>query len=174
MDAALAGLIIITLIVVGMLTLAQNYLAVQDEIQTSWRAMQVRMEERYQTRLCSLEAEAVSENEVEIVLGSEGNAKLADFAQWDVIVQYAGESAWFADWYPYTSATEPGNNQWGVEGIYLDPGHTLPEAYDLGILNPGEHVRIQIRLFPPIAEGSTNLVTVATPNGIAASTVFTR
>jgi hypothetical protein len=174
MDSAIAGLIIVTLLLVGMLTLAQNYLAVQDEIQASWRTMQVRMEERSQTRLGSLQAEAISGDEVEIVLGSEGSAKLADFAQWDVIVQYAGESAWFADWYPYTSTTVPGNNQWGVEGIYLDPEHTLPEAYDPGILNPGEYVRIQVRLFPSIAEGSTNLVTVATPNGIAASTVFTR
>jgi hypothetical protein len=61
-----------------------------------------------------------------------------------------------------------------VEGLYLDASEGTEEVFDPDILNPGEEVVIQIWVSPPVGSPTTNLATVATPNGISASTAFTR
>ncbi|MFA4835256.1 MAG: hypothetical protein WC749_04205 [Dehalococcoidia bacterium] len=65
------------------------------------------------------------------------------------------------------------DNQWNVEGIYLDAGASDPELFDPGIFDPDEEMVIQMKVDPAVQAGSTNLVTVSTPNGVSASAIFT-
>ncbi|MBM3301395.1 MAG: hypothetical protein FJY85_15760, partial [Deltaproteobacteria bacterium] len=48
------------------------------------------------------------------------------------------------------------------------------DVFEPRILNSGEQMVIEITLNPTVAMTTTNWVTVAAPNGVSASTVFTR
>ncbi len=175
METVVAALIIIALVLFGMLTLAHGYLSAQDQILESWQAMEARVGEQSRTSLLPVRAEALGVGDVvEITVRNDGHTKLADYQQWDVILQYDAASSRVTEWCPYAGAAEPAPNQWTVTGIYLDAQRDIAEVYEPGILNPGEEMVIRARISPPVMEGTTNVASIATPNGITASTVFTR
>jgi len=175
-ETIIVSLIVMSIILFGALTISQSYLSSQDAILASWREMEERTGERARTDLSPIGAETRSEGTiVEATLSNEGDTKLADFDQWDVIVQYYTTGGDYnIRWLPYTEAAEPGDNQWTVVGIYLDAAAATPEVYEPGILNPGEEIVIRMGVSPPVGVGTTNLATIATPNGISASVIFTR
>jgi len=172
METVITGLIVITVLLLAILTLSHSFLSSQDAILESWRGMEERVGERARTDISPLEAttDPVLGNTVEVILRNEGDTKLADFDQWDVILQYIdGDSDDHTEWYPYGA----GANTWGVEGIYLDASGGTGEIFDPDILNPEEEIVIQIWVSPTVGSPTTNLATIATPNGISASTFFT-
>jgi hypothetical protein len=61
-----------------------------------------------------------------------------------------------------------------VTGIYADAKHGIMEAYDPGILNPGEEIMIEVHLPHTVALASQVQVTLAVKNGANLSTVFVR
>lgn len=65
-----------------------------------------------------------------------------------------------------------GDNQWTVEGIYMDASTSDPEVFEKGIFNPDEEMVIQMQVDPIVRAASDNLVMVSTPNGISASDIF--
>jgi hypothetical protein len=167
METAIPAIIIIGLLMLATLTLAEQSLSSQDAVSKSWREMQERLEERTRTDLSPIAAQTINAGAtVELTLRNDGDTKLADFDQWDVILQY-GSGSGNAEWYPYGS----GSDEWDVGGIYLDASQSTPEAFDPDILNPGEEMVIWVWVSPPVG---THQAIVATPNGITASTVFTR
>ena len=174
MDSAITGLIILALLLLTVFTVAQGYLSLQDRALGAWREMEMRMAERVHTDLAPVSAETkASGSIVELTLANEGDVKLADFDRWDVIVEYDASSGdHIIDWIPYEELTE--NRWWTVKGIYLDASAGITETFEPNILNPGEEVIIQLWLSPTVGLTTTNLATVATPNGISASQVFTR
>ena len=166
MENAITGLIVITVLLLAILTLSYSFLSSQDTILESWREMEERLGERARTDISALEARTYDPGStVEIILRNEGNTKLADFDQWDVILQYQSGDA---QWYPNGS----GANTWGW-GIYLDYSESTGEIFDKDILNPGEEMVIQIWVSPSVGQPTTNTAIIATPNGISASTFFT-
>ena len=173
MEVVFPGLIIIALLMLVMLSIAYDFLSSQETTTDSWREMEERLGDRTRTDLSPLRAETdVAGDIVEVTLRNDGSTKLSDFDQWDVIVQYhATGLGYWVDWVPYNEIAEA--RWWRVEGIYRDASAGIPEAFDPGIVNPGEQVVVQIWLSPSVADDSTNLATIVTPNGITASTVFT-
>lgn len=167
MDMAVAAVIILTLMLFTFLSLTERTFSAQDAILESWQEMEERLQERIRTDLSPLEEETivVGHAVVEITLENRGDTKLADYEQWDVILQYTGsDSSDNTEWYPYASS---GLNRWTD---WHDPSD---DVFDPSILNPGEELVIKIYVSPPVATGTTNLATIATPNGITVSTVFT-
>lgn len=168
METAITGLIVITVLLLAILTLSHSFLSSQDAILESWQEMEERLGERVRTDISPLGATTLpGGSTVEVTLRNEGDTKLADFDRWDVILQYGSGNV---QWYPYGS----GDNTWGVEGIYLDASEGTGEIFDLNILNPGEEVVIWVSVSPAVGSPTTNTAIIATPNGISASTVFTR
>ena len=110
---------------------------------------------------------------VDITLGNQGDVALNDFGHWDVVIQYTGsDNSYHIKRLPYTGGAL-GNNQWTVTGIFLDAQTSDPEIFEPGILNPDEEAVLQIKLSPAVKAGSTNQVSVVTPNGIVAQIIFT-
>jgi len=171
METIITGLIIASLLLLVGLTLAEAFLSSQDAILESWREMEERLGERARTDLSPGGAQTISSGSVvEVTLRNEGDTKLADFDQWDVILQYYDSGGhYYTEWYPFGS----GQNEWDVWDIFLE-APTVHEVFDVDILNPGEEVVIWVSVLPQVGAGTTNLATIATPNGITASTVFTR
>ncbi len=167
METAITGLIVITVLLLAILNLSHSFLSSQDAVLESWREMEERLGERARTDISPLEATTNPLGDtVEVTLKNEGDTKLADFDQWDVILQYESGDV---QWYPYGA----GDNTWGKKGIYLDYSEGTGEVFDLNILNPGEEMVIWVSVSPAVGSPTTNLATIATPNGISASTVFT-
>jgi hypothetical protein len=167
METAITGLIVITVLLLAILTLSYSFLSSQDAILESWREMEERLGERARTDISPLGARTLSGGStVEVILRNEGNTKLADFEQWDVILQYYdGSGQYHVDWYPSGSG-------WTVYDIFLD-APTVDEVFDIDILNPGEEMVIWVSVSPVVGSPTINTATIATPNGISASTFFT-
>ena len=176
METSVAALILITLLIVAVLTVTQAYLSSQDDLVVARREMDERMGQQSDTDLALIEVNALSGGTVvEITIRNEGDTKFADFEEWDVVLNYY--TGWITtpyriDWFPYSAGIA--DNQWTVTGIYADASASDPEIFGPGILNAGEEIVLWVKVVPAVGTSTTNLATVATLNGITASTVFTR
>jgi archaellum component FlaF (FlaF/FlaG flagellin family) len=150
METAIPALIIIALLLLASVTLADQLLSSHQAAAESWRDMEERELDRSRTEISILDAYASMDTQVLIEVSNDGQTKLADFEQWDVILRKSST----ADWYAYGDWTEQ-----------------IAETVEPGILNPGE--TMTVRLTVETGVGSDNLVVVTTPNGISASQVFT-
>lgn len=173
MDTAVPALIIIAVILYGTLTLAHGYLTTQDRMARAWRVMEGRVFDQARTHLSLVNATTLpGDDAIEITIRNDGQTRLADFDRWDVILQYDTDSGSCARWYPHAATAEPGYNQWAIMGIYLDAARGVSEAYEPGILNPGEEMVIRVRISPPVTKETTKLASIATPNGVSAWLAF--
>jgi len=164
METALTGLIIIMVLLLAMLIMAHSFFSSQDAVLESWREMEERVGDRARTDLLPVNAEAIDGDSIQVTLRNEGDTKLADFDQWDVIIQYYNASSeYYVKWLPYAESGDRWNEFFSSEA----------QAFDPDIFNPGEEMIVQISISPPVGSPSTNQVIVATPNGISARTVFT-
>ena len=165
METALTGLIIIMVLLLAMLVLADSFFSSQDAVLESWREMEERVGDRARTDLLPVNAEAIGGGSmVQVTLRNEGDTKLADFDQWDVIIQYYDASSeYYVKWLPYAQPGDRWTEFFSAEA----------QAFDPDILNPDEEMMVQLSVSPALGSPTTNQVIVATPNGIIASTVFT-
>ncbi len=168
METVVTAVIVLMLLILVVFGISQNLLASQAVISDSSREMQERLNERARTGLTPSGATvAPLGDSVSVTLRNSGSTKLADFHQWDVILQYTGaDDSSQVKWYAYST-------QWTAQ-IYQSISPNVAEVIQPGILDPGEYLTVQVTVAPTIKVGSTNLVTIAAPNGIAATTVFTR
>lgn len=172
MENVIVSLICIALMLFSGMTMSHDFLSTVDNTSVSLGELGVRAEEIMRTELLPITASQPSADYVEVTLRNNGQTKLGDFEKWDAVFQYYDTgSTYHVVWIPYTSGT-PGNNEWTVEGIYLDAGGDIAEVFEPGILNPGEEVIIEAKLSPSVGTGTTNLSVVSAPNGTQTSIIF--
>lgn len=170
METAITGLIIIGLLILVVVGLTTTALTTQANLAEASRAMQERAGERVRTNLAPVRATTSAAGDyVYVILKNSGTTKLTDFNQWDVILQYTGDATAQVTWYAYGG----GANQWR-EQIYQVVNPPTAETFEPGVLNPGEELLVTVTVAPAVDASTINLATVSTPNGISASTVFTR
>ena len=177
MEHALVAIIIIAIMLSGALTLVVSAISPMDDIATSWKQMSTRTNEMQRTDISIIDAEIPEEQSgalVELTIRNEGNISLCDYDSWDMIVQYYSDNTTRSvAWLPYTTSLE--NNKWTVpsypDGIYYNGS---PETFEPNILNPGEDLKIQIQLDPPIGLNTTNRATISASNGVSARAIFQR
>lgn len=176
MESSLAALIIFTVALFSANLMAHSYLTTQELIQHGWQVMEARNLEQLHTDLAPIQAVSKSAGvNVELTLGNSGDVRLADFDQWDVIVEYyTASNNYRIAWLNYTSATSPGAGEWTVLGIYVDAATAQAEVFEPGIFNPGEEIVVQMRLSNPVGVGTTNLAVLGVSNGTSTSMSFTR
>lgn len=175
METVLTAFLVITILLFAVLTLFQAQLAAQDTLQIAWQEMEERTGDQARTDLTSLAAATKSSGSIiEITLRNDGDTRLTDFEQWDVIVQYyTASSKYQVAWLPFVIG-EPAHSEWMVLGIYQDAAAATSEMYEPDILNPGEQILLRLRVNPPVGPNSSNLATIAAPNGVTVSAAFTR
>lgn len=172
MDTIVVSIVCIALVIFGGMTMAQGFFASVDSSTLGWDTMEARDENIMRTELAVVSTTMSTASRLEVTLKNDGQTKLNDFADWDVIVQYYNDGGeYYVKWLPYTSGTLSGN-QWTVKGIYQDAGSATVEAFETGILNPGEEMVVWAELSPAVGTGTTNLVVTSTKNGISATTTF--
>jgi hypothetical protein len=170
METAITALLVIGVMMLAVLGISDRALTAQATLSDTTRIVQESVSERVRTIITPTNVVADPDGLlVQITLKNSGTTRLADFAYWDVFVEYAGDMSEQVNWIP------PGTdvNQWSAS-IYQDANASVPETFDPNLLNPGEDLVITVNVSPPIAAGSTDRITVVTPNGIAVSATFTR
>jgi hypothetical protein len=169
METVITVLIVAALLILSIVGLSQTSISTQASIAESSGIMQERTGDRARTNIVPLSAETSPLGDsVSISLKNTGTVKLADFVQWDVILQYSDGANLQARWYAFGS----GSNEW-TEQIYQSAASQTAEVIEPGILNPGEEMVVTVSVSPNVGAGSTNLAVVSTPNGITATSVFT-
>ena len=169
METAIVSIICIALVVFGGMTMSQGFMTSVDTSTTGLEAIGQRDEAIMRTELSPVSANQSAANILEVILENTGQTKLADFDKWDVIVQYYdGTGTYHTKWLPYTEETLD-DNKWEMIWIQLDGA---AEIFEPGVLNPDEQIKIRAQLNPSVGAGTTNMVIVATPRGITASTYF--
>ena len=174
MESAVSGVIVIILLLLTVFTVSQSFIFVQESALGSWRDWESRMTDRRRTDLRSVESETLDSGaRVEITLLNEGDVKLSDFDRWDMIVEYDTSSA--EHLIEYASHEGFGDDWWWtVEGVYLDASESTAEVFEPNVFNPGEEIVLQVWLTPTVGLTTTNQAVIVTPNGIRASSTFTR
>ncbi len=174
MEMVIVSAICMMLIIFGGMTMSQGFISSVDTSTPGWREISDRDGEIMRTELALLTADiSKSRKTLEVASRNSGQTKLNDFAQWDVIVQYYDDGgSYYTKWLPYTEGS-PDNNEWTVQGIYLNSENETAEVFEPGILNPGEETVMQAILWPPAGKGTTNDVVISTPNGVRESISFT-
>lgn len=175
METAIVAVVCIALVMFGALTMLQASLSSADLVNEAWRERDQTIMEISMTDILALRTNVTEAGSiVEIILKNEGEARLKDFERWDVIVQFrAATGDLFIKHLSYVEDA-PGNNQWMVRGIYLDTAAGSPEIFERRIFNPDEEMVIRMRLSPAVGGNTTSLATIATPNGVSTSVIFTR
>jgi len=169
METAIVSLICIALVVFGGMTMSQGFLTSVDTTTVGLEEIGQRDETIMRTELSSVSASQPAADTLEVTLENSGQTKLADFDKWDVIVQYYdGTGTYYSKWLPYTEGTL-GDNEWELVWIRLNGA---AEIFEPNVLNPEEEIMIRAQLNPSAGAGTTNMVVVATPSGITASTYF--
>jgi archaellum component FlaF (FlaF/FlaG flagellin family) len=177
MESVLAATLMIFLNLFAVLTLASTFISSQQAYQAGLQALEARLNEQARTSLQEINAKTISGGSgIQIIYKNNGSEKVANFKNWDVIVQYydtSTPSKTYTTWIPYAEKN-PSNNQWTVTGIYADAKRGIMEAYDPGILNPGEELMVEVLLPHTIALESQVQVTLTVKNGANLSTIFIR
>jgi hypothetical protein len=169
METAIVSLICIALVVFGGMTMSHGFMTSVDASTIGLETAGQRNETIMRTELSPVSTNMPAANTLEVTLKNSGQTKLADFAKWDVIVQYYDSTGnYHSTWLPYTGEAL-GDNQWQVAWIQLDGA---AEVFEPSVLNPKEEIKIQAQLNPTVGAGTTNMVVVATPNGIPVETYF--
>ena len=165
METSIPAAVIAAILMVSAMVLARSGYRSVDEMGQLWKELEARAAEQVHTGLTITNVTSSSPY-VDADLRNDGSTTLAEYDRMDVIVQYVtGSGAPTLVWIPYTSGPLA-NNTWIVQGITND-------AFEPGILNPGETLRMRIWLDPPAGGGSTNRLLVATDLGVTVSTTFT-
>ena len=170
MATIVVSIICIAMIIVGGMTLSQGILTSADTAALSVDTMRAREGEMMRTEVTVLRAEYLSWADlVRVTVDNNGQIKLGDFSKWDFIAHYYDDTgSYYSEWLPYTEGA-PGANEWQKARICLEG---QPELFEPGLLNHGEELVVLARLSPLPSDNTTGDITLATPNGICNSILF--
>lgn len=173
---------IITILCIGMLifaaqSISESALSTSNQSVNAWKQMEDTARDLSRTHVRGISASTADGVAVDAVVRNDGETKLEDYDEWDVILEYddASDNLYVAR-FTYNSGT-PGSlsdNEWAVEGVYRDAATATAEQWDPWILNPDEEIKISLKVNPAIRSGSPCLLGISTPNGATATVQFER
>ena len=172
MSNALVTLFVVALMLVAFMTWSQASFSSVDSGAQAWKEMTDIAIEVSRTDIEVTDAQ-MQASFVEVLTLNSGEVNLAHFAKWDVLVQYFdGNSTYHIESLSFTENAVPSDNQWTVAVIYSDESLSQQEVFEPGVLSPSEVMMIKLKLNALPGVGTTNRVTLATPNGVVASAQF--
>ena len=172
MSNAIVALVVIALMMTAVLTWSQTAYTSFDSVSESLKQTTQTTQEVSRTDIKVVDAQTQGDS-VEVSILNSGEVHLAQFAKWDLVVQYYDASSeYHISQLSYTENSTPGEGQWTIAGIYTDESLGQREVFEPGILNPGEVMLTRLSLAPLPGAGTTNFVTVSSANGVATSAQF--
>ncbi len=168
MDHGIPALVIGAIMLLGASFLARGSIVSYDRLGQRVKEVQARTMEQAQTRLVIQRAVLDGNRDtLTVELRNDGQTSLGDWASADVMVSYTSAAGARIDrWFPYASGV-PAANEWGLTSI-------APDAYEPGILNPGETATLRVELSPDAKAATTHLIVVSTDSGVTMSSPFSK
>ena len=156
----------------GVSVLGQSSFTALGDVSDSFKEMEVRSGVRSRTDLSTVSV-AYASPTLDWTLLNAGSESLRGYENWDVLVQYyETDGTYHTAWLPYTTASPVGDNQWTVQGIYLDAATLKAEASQPNILDPQEELVLRLQVSPAADSDANNLVIAGTSNGVTLSSPF--
>ena len=147
MENVLTALVLGFLLIFGFLTLTEAMITTQDDLSTNLVALQDRLDDQHATQISPVDAHLATDKSVALLtFTNTGTTRLADFDQWDVIVEYYDDqdpAGYHINWLPYTDGI-PVGQEWTVFTLYLDYAAEQDEVYEPNILNILNHPRCPV------------------------------
>lgn len=172
MANALSGLFLMAILLVSGMIFAQTAFSAVDDVTQSWKEMEASNHESVQTGINVIDAQ-VAGGAVEVYVKNTGATSITQFSEWDVVSHfYDVNDAYYIQRLAHSDGPGYGSNEWIVDMIYASDSLTQPEAYEPGIINPGEVALLELGLSPEPGPTSINWVIVSTANGTKASAQF--
>lgn len=166
MENAIPTLVIGALLLVASAIMTRGNLSSYDQLNQSMREMEARMTQRAHSELTVLDATLdVDLDTLSVNLRNDGQTRLADYGSMDLIVVYESAGGRQTKWLPFSdSGLTPGT--WNVDSISDD-------AFEPGLLNPGETAQLIVELAEPVVTGQPNRIVIVTDAGAVTSAPFT-
>jgi hypothetical protein len=171
LESLFISLISVALVVVATVSMTVSLFTSTVNITDSWRKIEERSELVRRTSIVASPPVSYNGGVVVLTVANNGETNLANFDNWDVIVEYrSGQTNYLS----YTSNPVPAANEWTIEGIYLSTNTSMPEVFDIGILNGWETAKIILGLAQEIGGGESVRFTVSTDIGVTSQCIVTR
>jgi hypothetical protein len=172
MSNAIVTVIMTALMLAGVSILAQGSFTAVSDLSESWKDMEGRSSALSRTDISALTVSYATPT-LDVTLVNTGGEALRDFGKWDVVAQYYETDGTYQTTYlTFTTATTTGDNEWRMEGIYLDASANTAEAHQPQILDPGEELVISLSMTPTADTSANNVIVIGTPNGVTVSKPF--
>ena len=172
MSNAIVALVVIALMMTAALTWSQTAYTSFDSISQSLKQTTQVTQEVSRTDIKVVDAQTQGDS-VEVSVLNSGEVHLAQFAKWDVVVQYYDASGeYHISQLSYTENSSPSEGQWTIVNIYTDESLGQREVFEPGILDPGEVMLMRLSLAPLPGAGITDFITVSSANGVTTSAQF--
>jgi hypothetical protein len=163
MENIFVTIVCLAVLLFGTATMALESFNSMDTITDSLKAEESRSGVLRQTAISSVNSTTYDAgSKVDLYLENTGQVALHNYANWDLIIRYEDGRV---QWIPYGS-TAP---CWSVSALYIDG---RAEVFNPQIWDPAETIELLVELQPAATENSTNIATVAVPNGVTAEVVF--
>ena len=167
MESVLTTLFTAIIVIISMVTMVVSSLNSANKISDSFRAIEERISSERGTSIEVEDAHLIGEN-VYMSIKNDGNYNLSQYDKWTVLVEGQDRVTHYVQ---YTAGTSPGENEWGVQGIFLPNGN--PEVFDPGILNPWETMILVFNVPSIFQSGFAARPIISTPNGVTCQCLIT-
>ncbi len=165
MENAIPTLVIGALLLVASALVTHSNMQAQAELSQSFRGMQMRLGEKAQTDLKISNAALQPDLQtLDLAVLNDGQTRLSDYAKMDLIVIYETATGRVTKWLPFSTGTA--SDTWSLTSITGD-------AFEPGLLNPGETAQIVVDLAEPAIAGQSNRIVIVSDSGAATSAPFT-
>jgi len=172
MSNAIVALVVIALMMTAALTWSQAAFTSFDSVSQSLKQTTQTTQEVSRTDIKVVHAQTQGDS-VEVSVLNSGEVHLAQFANWDVVVQYYDASGGYhISQLSYTENSSPSEGQWTIVNIYTDESMAQKAIFEPGILDPGEVMLMRLSLAPLPGAGTTNFITLSSANGVSTSAQF--
>jgi hypothetical protein len=165
MENALPTLIIGALLLIASAVMTHANMQSNAKFSQSFREMEARMGYRAQSQLdvvgSSLDPEL---DTLSLSLFNAGQTRLSAYQMMDIIVVYETAGGRVTRWLPYAAGGLTADS-WLLASIQDD-------AFEPGLLNPGETAEIVVELSEPVLAGQANRIVIVSDAGVITSAPF--
>ena len=170
MESLFVSLISVALVIVATVTMTMSLFTSTVNVTDSWTKIEARSELMLHTSIHASPPGSYNGGAIQLMVDNNGEVNLANFDKWDVIVEYQSGQI---NYLTHTTNPDPGPNEWTVAGICLTTNTSMPEVFDIGILNSWETAKIVLNVDPGLGLGESARFTVSTDNGVTSQCIVT-
>jgi archaellum component FlaF (FlaF/FlaG flagellin family) len=167
MEHTIPALLIAAVMILGGVLIADLTNDSINNVNDSWRQVELISEERLGTDLKVLSTEVNPDgSDITVVVLNDGRTSLSEFERMDLIVNYDGADLQRHNrWLPYTEELVQPSNTWKITAFVGD-------FRNPGVLDSGEQMTINIKISPPALAGLDRWFVLATDTGVTYSVYF--